>query len=145
MARVNIYLNYMGNTEQAFSLYRSVFGGEFTSLQRMREVPTGPDQSVLPDSERDLIMHIELPILDGTVLMGTDMLESMGHSLRLGNNVTISLEPDNLSETQRIFDGLAEGGTDVMPLNRMFWGAYWGTCCDRYGVRWMFNFPDSTD
>ena len=145
MARVNIYLNYMGNTEQAFSLYRSVFGGEFTSLQRMGEVPTGPDQPVLPDSERDLIMHIELPILDGTVLMGTDMLESMGHSLRLGNNVTISLEPDNLSETQRIFDGLAEGGTDVMPLNRMFWGAYWGTCCDRYGVRWMFNFPDSTD
>ena len=145
MARVSIYLNFMGDTEAAFALYQSVFGGEFTSLQRMGEVPTAPGQPDLPEPERNLIMHIELPILDGTVLMGTDMLESMGHTLRPGNNVTISLEPDSLTDTQRIFDGLAEGGTDVMALTRMFWGAYWGTCCDRYGVRWMFNYPDPTD
>jgi PhnB protein len=85
-------------------------------------------------------MHIELAILDGTVLMGTDALESMGHTVHTGNNVTINLEPDTLEETQRLFDALSAGGADVMPLQPMFWGAHWGTCQDRFGVRWMFNF-----
>ncbi len=142
MARVGIYLNFMGDTEEAFARYRSVFGGEYTSLQRMSDVPPMPDQPPLPDNERDKIMHVELPILGGMALMGTDMLESMGHALRVGNNVTISLEPDDLDETRRLFDALSEGGTDIAPLEKMFWGAYWGTCCDRFGVRWMFNFPD---
>ena len=145
VARVSIYLNFMGNTEEAFTQYKSVFGGEFSSLQRMGEIPSVPGQPELPEHERDMIMHIELAILDGTVLMGTDMLESMGHRLRVGNGMTISLEPDDLAQTQALFDGLADGGSDVMPLSRMFWGAYWGTCCDRFGVRSMFNFPDPTD
>jgi len=144
VARVGIYLNFMGDTEEAFTVYRSVFGGEFASLQRMGEVPAAPGQPELSEHERTLILHIELPILDGTVLMGTDMLESMGHTLRVGNNMTISLEPDDEVTAQRLFDGLADGGSDVAPLSRMFWGALWGTCCDRFGVRWMFNVPDST-
>lgn len=138
MARVSIYLNFMGTTEEAFSFYREVFGGELTSLQRMRDVPDGPP---LPEHERDLVMHAELSILGGTVLMGTDMLESMGHTLRVGNNVTLNLEPDTLEETQRLYAALSEGGSDLSPLQPMFWGAYWGTCLDRYGVRWMFNCP----
>jgi len=90
-------------------------------------------------------MNAQLPILAGTVLMGTDMLESMGHERRIGNNVTINLEPDSLAETQRLFDRLSEGATDVTALMPMFWGSHWGTCLDRYGVRWMFNSPAETD
>lgn len=142
MSRISIYLNFMGKTEEAFTFYRSVFGGEFIGLQRMGEVPTAPGQPELPEHERQLLMHIELPILDGTILMGTDMLESMGHQLQLGNNISINIEPDTLAETQRIFDALSEGATDVMPLNLMFWGAYWGTFVDRYSIRWMFNCPE---
>jgi len=145
MARVSIYLNFMGDTEAAFNRYKELFGGELTMLQRMSDVPSDPSQPPLPENERDKIMHVELAILDGTVLMGTDMLESMGHSLRVGNNVTINLEPDDLEQTQRLFDGLSEGGTDIAPLTHMFWGAHWGTCCDRFGVRWMFNLPDKSE
>ena len=141
MAAVSIYLNFMGDTEQAFALYRSAFGGELVGLQRMGDVPTAPGQPPLTDAERDLVMHVELPIMDGTVLMGTDMLESMGHRLRIGNNITINIQPDTLEETTRLFGALSEGGSDIAPLQKMFWGAYWGTCCDRFGVRWMFNCP----
>ena len=144
MAQVSIYLNFMGNAEEAFNLYKSVFGGEFTSFQRMREVPTAPGQPPIPEHEQNMVMHVALPILGGTMIMGTDMLESMGHELRTGNNMTISLEPGDLEETRRLFTALAEGGTDVMPLDKMFWGAYWGTCCDRFGVRWMFNVWEPT-
>jgi len=86
-----------------------------------------------------MIMHIELPILAGHVLMGTDMLESMGHALRTGNNMTINLELDDRHETERLFGLLSEGGSDQFGLQDMPWGAYWGTVADRFGIRWMFN------
>lgn len=141
MGRVSIYLNFMGNTREAFEHYRAAFGGDFTSFQLMGEIQVEPGTTPLPEHERQMVMHVELPILDGTVLMGTDVLESMGHTLRFGNNVTINLQPDTLAEAQRLFDALSDGGTDVTPLRPMFWGAHWGTCCDRFGVRWMFNVP----
>lgn len=140
MARVSIYLNFPGTTEEAFNHYAQVFGTDVSSLQRMGSVPTGPGEDPLPAAEQNLIMHIELPILAGAVLMGTDVLESRGQELRVGNNVTINLEPDTLEETQRLFDALSEGGSDSFPLQPMFWGSHWGTCLDRYGIRWMFNF-----
>ena len=90
-----------------------------------------------------MIMHIELPILASHVLMGTDMLESMGHALRTGNNMTINLELDDRPETERLFGLLSEGGSDLFGLQDMPWGAYWGTCADRFGVRWMFNCTES--
>ena len=90
------------------------------------------------EAERDLIMHIELPILADHVLMGTDMLESMGHQLRIGNNVTINLEPDSRSETERLYAALSEGGSESTGLMEQPWG-YWGCTLDRYGIRWMFN------
>lgn len=137
MARVSIYLNFMGNTEEAFNFYKQVFGTEYSSpFQYMRDVPG----SNVPDDEKDSVMHVELPILAGTVLMGTDMLKSMSHELRVGNNVTINLEPDSLEETQRLFDELSEGSSESTPLDKMFWGAYWGTCLDKFGTRWMFNW-----
>lgn len=136
MSRVSIYVNTMGRTEEQFAFYGTVFGTEPYGMQRMSEVPGTPP---LPDDERNAVVHVEVQILGGTVLMGTDMLRSMGHELRVGNNVSINLEPDDLAEAQRLFAALSDGATDVVPLERMFWGAYWGALCDRYGVRWMVN------
>jgi PhnB protein len=142
MAKVGIYLNFQGDTETAFELYRSAFGGEYASFQRMREVPGDPAHPI-SEKEQDYVAHVELPIIGDVSLMGTDMIESMGQGLRIGNNMTISLELDDLDEANRLFAALSDGGTDIQPLAKMFWGALWGTCADRYGVRWMFNVPDA--
>lgn len=141
MARVSTYLNFMGTTEEAFDFYRTVFGTEYLGpIQRMKDVPAGPDGPTLSEAEQERVMHVELPILGEHVIMGTDMLESMNHELKIGNNTTINLEPDSREETQRLFDALSEGSSDCAPLMDMFWGATWGTCLDRFGVRWMFNY-----
>jgi len=145
VARVSTYLNFKGNAEEAFEFYRTVFGTDFLGpIQRMGDVPAGPGSPSLPGDEKNLVMHAELPILAGHVIMATDMLESMNHELKIGNNVTINLEPDTLEETQRLFDALSEGASECAPLAEMFWGATWGTCLDRFGVRWMFNFAPAT-
>jgi PhnB protein len=93
----------------------------------------------LAEEDKDLIMHIELPLLGGHVLMGTDAPESMGFKVNFGNNSYINLEPDTKAETKRLFDGLSEGGIVTMELQQMFWGAYYGSCTDKFGVQWMFN------
>ena len=140
MARVSTYLNFMGNTEEAVTFYKSVFGTEFlTPIMRMGDMPANPGAPELSDAEKNMVMHVELPILAGHVLMATDMLESMGHERRVGNNVTINLELEDRSESERLFGLLSDGGSDLFGLAEMPWGAYWGTCADRYGVRWMFN------
>lgn len=100
-------------------------------------MPGGPSPT-LRETERELIAHIELPILAGHVLMGTDMLESMGQELKVGNNVTICLEPDTKAETDRLYQALSEGGSESTGMSDMPW-AYWGCALDPYGVRWMFN------
>ncbi len=136
MSKVSTYLNFMGNAEEAFDFYRAVFGTELTAPPtRMADLP-GP---AMTEAERGLVAHVELPILAGHALMGSDMLESMGHALRVGNNVTIALEPDTRAETDRLYAALAEGGSGATGLQDMPWGAYWGTCLDRFNVRWMFN------
>jgi len=138
---VSTYLNFMGNAEEAFEFYRTVFGTDYpVPIQRMGDVPGGPGAPTLSEAEKQMVMHVELPILAGHVIMATDMLASMNHELKVGNNTTINLEPDTLEETRRLFDALSEGSSDCAPLTEMFWGATWGTCLDRFGVRWMFNF-----
>src|SRR6267142_1360083 len=140
MPRVSTYLNFPRSTEQAFLFYRSVFGGEFpTPIHRFCDIPANPGQPPLPEADRNLVMHVELPILGGHVLMGTDAPESMGFSLTHGNNVYINLEPDTRAETDRLFSALSEGRKADMPLQEMFWGGYFGNLTDRFGVRWMFN------
>jgi PhnB protein len=141
VARVSTYLNFMGNAEEAFEFYRGVFGTELVApIQRLGDVPADPSGPSLTEAEKQMVLHVELPILGGHVLMATDMVASMGHELRVGNNTTINLEPDSREETQRLYDALSEGASDCAPLADMFWGATWGTCLDRFGVRWMFNF-----
>lgn len=139
MARVNTYLNFQGNTEAAFLFYRSVFGGEFTGgIRRYRDIPPMPDCPPPADAEANYVMHVELPLYGGHSLMGTDTPEAMG-KLTFGNNMSISLEPDTRAETERLFQALSEGGKIEMPLQDMFWGGYFASFTDRFGVQWMFN------
>ncbi len=144
MSRVSTYLNFQGNTAEAFEFYRAAFGTEYVgTLMRMGDMPGHVDH--LGEAERQMIMHIELPILGGHVLMGTDFIESMGHILQPGNNVSLNLEPDTLEEAQRLHAALSEGADDVTPLQQMPWGAWWSSFIDRFGTRWMFNVPVSPD
>ena len=112
MARTNTYLNFPRNTEEAFNFYKSVFGGEFTGggIGRFKDVPPAEGIPPLAEEDKNLIMHIELPIIGGHVLMGTDAPESMGFHVNFGNNVNISLEPDTRVETKKLFDALSSGG-----------------------------------
>lgn len=140
MARVSTYLNFNGNTEQAFEFYRSVFGGEFTSpIHRFKDVPAVPGQPPMPADSLNMVMHVELALLGGHLLMGTDAPESMGFTVAPGNNVHINLEPDTRAEADRLFHALAAGGTVDMPLQDMFWGAYFGSLTDQFGIHWMLN------
>jgi PhnB protein len=141
MARVSTYLNFPRNTEEVFNFYKSVFGGEFGGggIARFGDIPPQEGMPPLPNEDKNLVMHIELPIVGGHVLMGTDAPESMGFKVNFGNNVHINLEPDTKKETKRLFDALSAGGKITMELQDMFWGAYYGSCTDKYGVQWMVN------
>lgn len=140
MARVSTYLNFLGNTEQAFLFYKSVFGTDFLApISRMGDVPPAPDMPVLSEEEKRMVMHVALPILAGHVLMGTDVPSFMREGFVFGHNMNINLEPDTRAETDRLFAGLSEGGKVETPLQEMFWGGYFGSCIDKFGVSWMFN------
>ena len=141
MARVSTYLNFPRNTEEVFNFYKSVFGGEFggDGIARFKDIPPAEGMPPITENDKNLIMHIELPILGGHHLMGTDATESMGFKVNFGNNVHINLEPDTRVETKKLFDSLAADGKITMDLQVMFWGAYYGSCMDKFGVQWMFN------
>ncbi len=146
MSRVSTYLNFSGTTEQAFTFYRSVFGGEFNGpVRRFGEAPVAPGEPPTSEGDKNLVLHVELPILGGHLLMGTDAPESMGFTVLHGNSVQINLEPDTRGEPDRLFAALSAGGAKVeMPLQDMFWGAYFGSLTDQFGIRWMFNCHGKT-
>jgi PhnB protein len=133
---INPYMNFNGNTEEAFMYYKSVFGGEFLVLQRFKD--TQEADKISPD-DKEKIMHVSLPIGKGNVLMGSDALESMGQKLVVGNNFYLSVETDSKEETKKIFKDLSAGGVVTMPLADTFWGAYFGMLIDKFGVRWMVS------
>lgn len=140
MSRVSTYLNFSRNTEEAFNFYKTVFGTEFTDgIHRMGDVPTQEGQPAIKEEDKNLVMHVDLPILGGHVLMGTDAPESMGFTVRFGNNVYINLEPDTRTETDALFAKLSDEGKVEMKPTEMFWGDYFGSCTDKFGVQWMFN------
>lgn len=139
MTTVNPYLNFTGNCEQAFNFYKSVFGGQFQTLMRFKEVPS---QDHVPASEGDKLMHVALPIGQGTLLMGSDRIEAMGAGTR-GDNFAISIQTDSEAEATRIFDGLAADGQVTMPLQETFWGARFGMLIDKFGIQWMVNQENS--
>ncbi|MCK9206557.1 MAG: VOC family protein [Salinivirgaceae bacterium] len=141
MAKVSTYLNFPRHTEEVFNFYKSVFGGEFSGngIARLGDLPPGEGMPQLAEADKNLIMHIELPILGGHLLMGTDAPESMGFHVNYGNNIHINLDPDTKAETKRLFEALSAGGKVTMELQEVFWGAYYGSCTDKYGIQWMFN------
>jgi PhnB protein len=141
MSRVSTYLNFSRNTEEAFNFYKSVFGGDFSNggIARFKDIQPSEGMPPLPEEDKNLVMHIELPILGGHMLMGTDAPESMGFNLNKGNNVYINLEPDTREETKKLFEALSAGGKVTMELQDMFWGSYYGSCTDKYGIHWMLN------
>lgn len=141
MASVSTYLNFPRNTEEAFNFYKSVFGGEFfgNGIMRFKDIPPSPDVPPAAKEDENLVMHVELRILGSHSLMGTDAPESMGFNVIFGNNSYINLQPDTRAETKQLFDKLSAGGKVTMELQDMFWGDYFGSCTDKFGVQWMFN------
>ena len=132
---VNIYLHFNGNCREAFEFYRSIFGGDFALVQTFGDGP--PDMDVSED-ERDNIMHVSYPIGSG-VLMGSDVPSGFGPPPQQGNNFSISYQTRSRQETDDLFAKISEGGTVGMPPADMFWGAYFGSCTDKFGINWMFN------
>ena len=141
MSKVSTYLNFRRETEAAFNFYKSVFGGEFSGGGIARFGDFAPQEGMPPlsDEDKNLILHIELPILGCHYLMGTDAPESMGFKVVEGNNVHINIVPDTRTDTKRLFQALSEGGVVTMDLHDTFWGAYYGSCVDKFGINWMFN------
>lgn len=137
MITINPYLNFAGNTEEAFNFYRSVFGGDFTAVQRFKDTP---EAARVSNGDGEKLMHIALPIGKGNILMATDALESMGHKLTPGNNFHLSVEAESKQDAEKFFADLSRGGKATMPLTDTFWGAYFGMVTDRFGISWMISY-----
>ena len=146
MASVSTYLNFSDQTEEAFTFYKSVFGTEFVEpgIMRMGDIPVGEGEQGPSEADKNLVMHVSLPLLDGHLLMGTDAPESMGFKLNQGNNVYISLHPDTRAEADSLFARLSEGGSVEMEMAEQFWGDYFGSFVDKFGVQWMINCESAT-
>lgn len=147
MTSVSIYLNFPNQTEEVFNFYKSVFGTEFMDdgIMRFKDIPPHEGMPPLPEEDQNLVLHVTLPILGGYLLMGSDAPESMGFKVNKGNNVYINLMPDTRDETRRLFKALSEGGEVEQELQDMFWGDYYGSCKDKFGVQWMFNCSEKEE
>ena len=141
MATTNTYLTFNGNCEEAFNFYKSVFGGEFTYMGRFGEMPQD-ESNQMPDSEKNRIMHVSLPI-GKSVLMGSDTGGEWATSFKQGNNFSISISAESKDEADRLFNALAEGGQVTMPMDNTFWGDYFGMLTDKFGINWMMSFNEN--
>ncbi|MBA9071953.1 PhnB protein [Flavobacterium gossypii] len=135
MATINTYLNFNGNTEDAFNFYKAAFGGDFAVIMRFGDTP-GCEE--MPETDKNKIMHIALPI-GGNMLMGTDVPETM-EQVKNGTSMSISINTDSEQQTRDLFAKLSEGGKIQMPLDDMFWGALYGMFTDKFGIQWMINY-----
>jgi PhnB protein len=140
MATVHPYFNFLGNTEEVFNFYRSVFGGEFLNVTRFSDMPDMSGN--LLDADKNKIMHIALPINKEVMLMGTDALESMGHTVTNGTSISLAITPDSKEDGERIFKALSAGGSVEMPYDKAPWGAWFAMFNDKYGIKWMVNFDE---
>ena len=143
-ARVVTYLNFPGTTEEAFLFYKSVFKTEFVGkgIQRFGDIPAEAGHPPVADAIKKMILHVELPITDNHILMATDAPKEMGFTLNRGNNMHICIEPETREEAKRLFDELSSGGNVTMPLQDMFFGAYFGEFSDKFGINWMISFQN---
>ena len=136
---INPYLTFNGNCEEAFNFYKSVFGGDFAYVGRFNQMPPN-EAKPMSEEEGNKIMHISLPISNETVLMASDSSDDYGHATTIGNNFSISINAKSQDEADRLYNGLSQGGNQVMPMSKTFWGSYFGMFTDRYGINWMVSF-----
>ena len=144
MASINAYINFLGNCEKAFNYYKSVFGGEFTMINRFSEMPSQEGME-LPEEDLNKIMHVSLPIGEHTVLMGSDTGGDWAAKTIVGNNITISITADTKEQADDFFSQLSDGGAVIMPMNQTFWGSYFGMCTDKFAINWMISFGQSME
>ena len=139
MITITPYLNFEGNCEKAFNHYKKVLGGEIVGTQKYKDMPS---EEPLPDSIKEMIMHTTLAVTKDLLIMGSDACEGFGPPLQKGNNYSLTISVDSKSEADRIFNGLSEGGEVIMPMNKTFWGAYFGMFFDKFGIQWMVSFDE---
>ncbi|MFV8365130.1 VOC family protein [Flavobacterium sp. XS1P27] len=142
MAAINPYLVFNGNCEEAFLFYKSVFGGEFPYIGKFKDMPPADGNPVLSEADGNKIMHVSLPIGDGSILMGSDSNSASGE-VTIGQNISISINTKSKEEADKLFNGLSAGGTVTMPMSQTFWGAYFGMFADKFGIGWMVNFDEN--
>lgn len=142
--RVSSYLNFDGKTEEAFLFYKQVFKSEFLGkgIERFGEIPEEPGNPPIAEGIKKMVLHVELPILGGHILMGTDAPKEMGFTLAKGNNMHLCLEPESRDEADRLFKELSQDGNVTMPMADMFFGAYFGEFSDKYGINWMISYQN---
>ena len=142
MATINPYLTFLGNCEEAFTYYKSIFGGEFDYVGRFSEMPEDPNYT-LSEEDKQKIMHMSLPISKETRLMGSDTAGEWAGKTIVGNNISISITAQTKAEADQLFNSLSQGGRITMPIGETFWGDYFGMCTDKFDVNWMVSFnPD---
>ena len=137
MALINPYINFNGNAEEAFHFYKSVFGGEFTTVVRFKDMPSF--EYPIPKHEERKLMHIGLPI-GNNVLMGNDVPESMGHVNEKENRSKIAISAESREEADKLYSGLSAGGQIEVALQDSPWGSYFGMFRDKYGIEWTVDF-----
>ncbi|MFT5383009.1 MAG: PhnB protein [Saprospiraceae bacterium] len=138
MTTINPYLTFNGTCEKAFNLYKAVFGGEFSHVGKFKDMPKNTEYPVL-EADKEKIMHISLPISKETILMGSDSSEAFEKATKQGDNFPISINTGSVEEVTRIYNELSVDGAISMPLNKTFWGAYFGLFTDKFGIHWMVN------
>lgn len=137
MALINPHINFNGNAEEAFTFYKSVFGGEFAKIIRFRDI-SSPEFPVA-ENDANKIMHIALPI-GKNILMANDVPEFMGRTNENENRSKISVSAESKEEADKIFNGLSKGGDVEMPITDSPWGSYFGMFRDKFGIEWMVDF-----
>ena len=142
MPTINTYLTFDGNCEEAFNFYKSVFGGEFTFMGRFGDMPSEAGGDTIPDDQKNRVMHVSLPISKETILMGSDTGGEWAAGFKEGNNFSISITADSKEEADRFFNELSSDGVVTMPIADTFWGDYFGSFTDKFGINWMVGYNE---
>jgi len=143
MAISNIYLHFSGNCEEAFEFYKSVFGGEFSYIGKYKDMPQESIDWAYPDGTENFVMHVGLPISKETMIMGCDVLDQGDDKFIIGNNFSISISADSKAEADELFGKLAVGGKIILPMKDQFWGDYFGSIMDKFGIVWILMCPSN--
>jgi len=136
MTTINPYLHFDGNCEQAFAFYHRIFGGELSQITRFSDFPS---DIPLTEEEGKRVLHVLLPINQKTTLIGSDQSLHFDPELKVGNNVSLAINVPSEEEAQRLFSELSKNGKVTSPLEKTFWGAWFGMFTDQFGIHWMIS------